>query len=158
VSTSVRLAADGIWALLTPLQTMAPESVTATVPAAGVFVYCGEVKDTQGNPSTPPADPDTLIHPHLIFYPASGRVPFERLGGGLLNVDWGFQVTCVGGDENRCMWTVDKVRTALLCKRITLNGAPTGPVYEDADAGPVRRDDDVVPARYYVPLLFGLRI
>jgi hypothetical protein len=158
VSTSVRLAADGIWALLTPLQTMAPESVTAAVPAAGVFVYRGEVKDSSGNPSTPPVDPDALVHPHLIFYPSSGRVPFERLGGGLLNVNWGFQVTCVGGDENRCMWAVDKVRAALLCKRITLDGAQSGQVYEDADAGPVRRDDAEQPPRYFVPLLFGLRI
>jgi hypothetical protein len=158
MSISVRLAADGVWALLTPLQTMAPEGVTPTVPASGVFVYRGEVKDTAGNPASPPNDPDSRTHAHAIFYPSPGRVPFERLGGGMLNVNWGFQVTCVGGDENRCMWAVDKVRAALLCKRITLDGAQSGQVYEDADAGPVRRDDSVQPPRYFVPLLFGLRI
>lgn len=144
MSTSVRLAADGVWALLAAV--------------SGVNSYRGEVVDASGNPATPPADPDGRSHPHAIFYPASGRVPTERLGGGALNVNWSFQITCVGGDPNRAMWTVDKVRAALLYKRLTLDGAPTGCIYEDADTGPVRRDDDVQPARFFVPLVFGLRI
>lgn len=133
---AVRSLADDVWALL--------QAVT------NVNHYRGVV-DT-----SPPKDPDGKVHAHTVFYPGAGRQVATRSCATPAALAWSFQITCVGGDDNRCLWCVDKVRTGLADATVA-DGYLIRPV-RDADPGPVRRDDDTEPPRFYLPLLFGVYI
>lgn len=138
MTVSARLLADEVWDLL--------RTVT------NVNHFRGEVA------SAPPLDPDGRVHAYDVFYPGAGWRASNRLGAGLNRLEWTFQVTCVGGDDNRCLWCVDKVRAMLTGARIQLDGARPGRIRELGDRGPVIRDDDVNPPRYFLPLDFGVYV
>ncbi len=141
---ATRLLADQVWSILDAI--------------AGLNSYDGEIVDDNDNPTTPPLDTDGRVHPYAVFYPSPGRRDLRRLAHVPTNVAWSFQVTCVGGDNTRCLWASDQVSGALTGLRLTVDGQATGKLAEGADTGPMRRDDDVTPARLFVPLLFALYV
>lgn len=137
MTVEVSTLADDVWAILSAV--------------AGVNHFDGEV-------TTPPKDPDGRVHPYTAFYPAAGFRSSNRVGAGLSSLDWTFQVTCVAGDRERCLWCVDKIRSAFTGRRLTLTGGRAGRIRELGNPGPVRIDRDVAPTRAYLPLDFGVHI
>lgn len=106
-------------------------------------------------PETPPLDPDGRVHPYAVMWGDIGTRVNSSLALDSADMDWPFQVTCVGGDINRCLWAVDKVCAALVDVSPVVAGRSVWPIRQEA-AGPDKpiRDDKVQPPRWYVPLLF----
>lgn len=130
--------ADQVWGLL--------DGIT------GINAFDGVV------PNTPAKDPDGTVHAYAVYYPSAGRRTSGRLNAVPGKLTWSFQVTCVGGDRNRCLRCVSKVTTALTGERLDLFDGYSGQIREPGDVGPVRVDRDVAPPRFYLPLLFGVHI
>lgn len=120
--------------------------------AAALKTYDGEIP--QDDP--PPADLDGRVHGHAILYTGPGHLHATALCDTPRDMTWTGQVTAVGGDPNRCMWAVAKIRAALTGVRLTVAGAQSGLLVETGDPGPARRDDEPSPPRFYVPLPYGL--
>lgn len=109
----------------------------------------------RGKVGAVPMGDDGTVDAYATAYYGAGAPRTTRLGGRPRNLDWGFQVTCAGGDDVKALWCVDEVRAALTGKRVT-NGTRTGLLYEIGDPGPIREDRSISPSRYYLPLDFGL--
>jgi len=151
-AADARLLADQVWALLGGTAGQA-----ATVGAVNLFRGEPDIppRKTDGSPD-PYWDPDGRVHAYACLYASPGRRFSTRASGTPTNLGWSFQMTCVGGDDNRCLWCVEEIRNILTGGRLTIDGHTTSPMLEVGDPGPVRADRDVTPHRSYVPLLFGL--
>jgi hypothetical protein len=97
--------------------------------------------------------PDGKAHPYAVLWVTPGNQDAQGLCGTPDLLTWRFQVTCAGGDDTRALWAVGRVRGALLGKRLDVH---TGLIseLEGYDPGPVRPDTSVIPARWFLPLLF----
>lgn len=111
-------------------------------------VYDGEVIPD------PKVDKDQRVHPYAVLYSDPGHPHATGLCGISDAFEWTFAVICVGGDQNRALWAVDKVRSALVDAELTVSGRSLHRVREEIRSSTVRRDDSIRPARFYVPLLF----
>lgn len=131
----VRTLADDVWTLL------------SAVP--NLNTWRGEILDAAGQPTNPPVDPDGRVHPYAVAYFGGGQALGNRIAALPSRVSWSFQVTCVGGDDIRCMWAVDTVRAALSFKRVA-----NTVIRESTDPGPIRRSDDIQPSICWVPVMF----
>lgn len=144
---SVRTLGDQVWAALGG--------------GAGETFTTGSVNLFRGKVTNPPLDPDGTVHAYAVLYESPGRRSGSRLGSTRDRLDAGFQVTCVGGDTTRCLWCIDKITTTLTGLAITVPGR-TQPrrIVEDASNASryVIADEDVSPARFFVPLLFNIRL
>lgn len=138
MTVDARLLADDVFSRLQAL--------------SGMKAYDGEVP--QDDP--PPADEDGRVHPYSVLYAGAGRQYTTALCDVPRDFAWSFQVTCVGGDRNRCLWAVMKVRVALTGLRLAVDGAQSGLLVETLDQPLVRRDDDPTPPRHYAPIQYGL--
>lgn len=96
--------------------------------------------------------PTTRMYVALYFAP--GQSMRESLADQRTDWDGVFQVTCVGPDEERCLWLADKVRTALHVT-LTIAGRKAWRP-EELGGPPVARDDDVSPPLYFVPVQYRL--
>lgn len=117
-----------------------------------VNLFDGEV------PGSPPLDPDGRVHAYAVFYPGIGRGYSNRGGGTAHSLNWGCQVTCVGGDRTRALWCVDQVRGVLDGLRVTVAGRNALLVDVTPEETPLRRDPDISPPRFYLPLLYRTSI
>jgi hypothetical protein len=124
-----------------------------------LLVFHGQVgaTDWQGTAVTL-ADGDGRAHPYAVVYPSPGmadRMPLANVADGLL---WSAQITCAGGDVDRALRAVDRVRDRLDGIRLTVAGVQVGVMREPefATAGPVREDRDVQPSRWYAALPWEL--
>lgn len=140
MSTAAALA-DPVWALIDAV--------------SNVNTYDGEIVDANGTPVPPPHDSDGRVHAYAIYYPGAGLAYSRTLDAAPDCLDWTFQVTCVAGDRVRALWCIDKIRTALAGKWVTVNGQQLQ-IRQDGDSGSIRRDDNVSPSRFYLPVLFAL--
>lgn len=131
---AVRPIADQVWA---SLQTL-----------TNVSLFDGEV-------SQPPLDADGRVHAYAVYYPAAGRGYSNRAGATLQGLNWGCQITCVGGDRTRALWCVDQVRSVLDGVRVTSGGRRARLNEVTPEETPVRRDEGVSPVRFYLPLLYS---
>lgn len=102
----------------------------------------------------PDKDADQRVHPYAVLYSDPGKAWATGLCGTSDALAWTFAVICVGGDQNRALWAVDKVRAALVDVELTVAGRSVHRVRQELETAPVRRDDSIRPARFYVPLLF----
>lgn len=124
-----------------------------------LLIFHGTIGDTdwQGNPVTL-VDADTRAHPYAVLYPSPGtpdRMPNANVADALL---WSCQITCAGGDVDRALRAVDRVRDRLDGVRLTIAGLQVGVLREPefATAGPLREDRDVQPSRWYAALPWEL--
>lgn len=143
---SARLLGDQLWLLLGGTANQA--STTGTV---NLF---------RGRVDAPPLDPDGAVHAYAVLYDAPGRRSGSRVGSTRDRFDGLFQVTAVGGDNNRCLWCVDQVTTRLTGQLLTVPGRSKKARLVEDESNATRsviEDSDVTPYRYYVPLLFRLR-
>lgn len=104
----------------------------------------------------PRKDNDKRVHPYLVFYADAGNAKRTSLCGTTTALAWGCEVVCVGGDQNRCLWAVDKART-ILDRELVIPGQ-TGQRLREEHATklrPVGRDDTTRPARFEVSLLLA---
>jgi hypothetical protein len=115
-----------------------------------VTVYVGEV------PDTPPTDPDGRVHVYAVLYPGPGTSTQDRLVPIVDGLLWTGQVTCVGGDVNRCLACADAVTDALTGRTIYVPGTWAGYMRELGDPGPAREDRDARPSRWFIPLTYQL--
>lgn len=112
-----------------------------------VTVYDSEV------PDAPPADSGGRVWPYVVVYPGGGSVDPDALnlghaaGGG---IRWSFQVTVVGGTSSRCLLAAHQVRQALAGVHLETGASPI----EEVSGTYIAKDRDVLPPRFYVPLLF----
>lgn len=102
----------------------------------------------------PPKDSDGGVQPYAVVHPGAGAGDANALDDTPAQLAWPFQITCVGGDVDRCTWAVDAVRDQLDGATLMVAGATVGRLREDGDSGPLRVDDDVTPPRLYLPLLY----
>lgn len=107
-------------------------------------------------PSSPPADPDGRVHPYVVLHVTPGEPTIDSLAFTQNRLDLPFQVTCVGGDQNRCLFAVDKVRAALLGQVLTVTGRSLSPISSDGSGGAPLPDDDVTPPRHFLAVLLRL--
>lgn len=110
-----------------------------TLPAgAHLGGYDGEV------PDHPTLDADGRVRPYWVLYGGNGDTSIDRrlagYGSALL---YDFGVTAVGGDNNRCLWAVDRINEALVGQRLVV-GDRSGIVHP-------RLATDVVPNKALVP-------
>jgi hypothetical protein len=115
-----------------------------------VHVYVGAV------PDTPPADPDGRVHVYAVLYPGPGTSTQDRLVPIVDGLLWTGQVTCVGGDVNRCLACADAVADALTGHTFEIPGVTVGYMRELGDPGPAREDRDARPSRWFLPLTYQL--
>lgn len=97
--------------------------------------------------------PDSRMYVALYFAP--GASVSESLADRRTDYSSVFQVTCVGPDEERCLWLSDKVRAALHAP-LTVEGRLAWRP-EELGGPPVLRDDDVSPPLFYVPIQYQLK-
>lgn len=117
---------------------------------ANLQVYDAEV---DGDPRK---DNDKRVHPYLVFYSDAGNAKRMSLCATTTSLAWGCEVVCVGGDQNRCLWAVDKARL-VLDTELTIPGQ-TGQRLREEHATrlrPVGREDTTRPARFEVSLLLA---
>lgn len=114
--------------------------------------YDGEIP--QDDP--PAADGDGRVHPYTVLYADAGRAHATTLCETPRDFAWGFQVTCVGGDADRCLWAVARVRGALTGARLAVDGTQSALLVETLDRPLVRRDDEPTPPRHYAPIQYGV--
>lgn len=134
----------------------APEQAHAQVWArldgiGGINAYDGEV------PTTPPKDPDGRVHAYVVLWMGAGAWRGTTLGDKPGQLCGTGQVTCVGGDVQRALWCVGKVREGLP-GLVTIDGRQYRIRLRQDDPGPVRVDLDVTPNRFYLPLEFSIFI
>lgn len=132
--TSVEQLADPVWDLID------------AIPA--VNTYDAEV------PGAPPTDEDGRVHAYAVYYPGPGVLRALDMGATPTDLEWTFQVNCVGGDRTRALWCVGRVRAALTGTWLTVNGQEVQ-LHETTDPGPVHRDDKVTPPRFWLPLSYA---
>lgn len=99
-------------------------------------------------------DPEPASKMFAVLYFAPGRSVSESLADGRTDYDGLFQVTCVGPDEERCLWVADNVRAALH-QPITVEGRQAWRP-EELGGPPVQRDDDLSPPLFYLPVQYRL--
>ena len=134
MTVAVRTLADQVWAM--------QQAIT------NITHYRGRVGDN------PPKDSYGAVNAYTVLYPGAGVGYSRRLARSVpTNLDWTFQITCVGGDDTRCLWCVDKVRAAFTGARLGNRR-----IRELGESGVIRRDDDVSPPRFFVPLDFGVYV
>lgn len=115
-----------------------------------MFVYPGEV------PATPPMDDDGRICSYACLYMFPGLLTSTDLTGDQKTLMGVFQITCVGGDERRCLGTVDAIRSTVP-GRVTIGGLNRViRLNENLAQNPVRTDSGVWPPRKYVAVDFDL--
>lgn len=136
---------------MTALPAVAPVAVATlallqAIPNLNVFV--AEL------PSNPPLDPDKRVHPYAVFFPGGGKAFGDRLNDAPTDLRWDFRVLFVGGDTDRALWALDKIRAALTGKRPT-GGARLKEVLDEVNT---RVETDVVPSRTSGAILYRLHI
>ena len=132
---STRALAEAVWAILDA--------------APNLDVYDGEV--------TPRPSEDTagVVKGYAVFYPSPGNDQPASLAGTAGPVLWGFQVTCVGGDRNYLLRTVDVVRGLLTGRTLTVSGVNVGLMRPPLGfIPPTREITTVKPPRLEVPLQY----
>jgi hypothetical protein len=137
VTVSVKSTADTVWALIDAV--------------ANLNTWRQEILDDTGAPVDPPLDPDTRVHPYAVVYFGAGQTAIDRESSAPVRTPITFQVSCVGGDDIRCLWAVDQVRTALVGQVVA-----GGRVVEINDAGPLTSDEDLQPSRTMTHLIFRI--
>lgn len=122
------------------------DAVQAALEDAGLTVYLGGTPTSSGW-----APPDKFC----VLYPEPGEAVRESLADARTDFMTTFQVTCVGGDLERCLWVADKVRQALSVQLTVAGRNAWKP--EDLGGPPVQRDDDVTPPLWFVPVQYRLK-
>lgn len=136
---------------MTPLPTVTPaaEAVYTMLKAiSGVNVYDTEL------PKNPPLDSDGRVHPYVVFFPGGGRAYGDRLNDAPTDLTWTCRVLFVGGDKERALRALEKVRAALTGKRPT-GGARLKEVLDEVT---IRTETDVVPSRTSGAILYRLHL
>jgi hypothetical protein len=120
------------------------DAVKAALEAAQLVVGLGQAPD-----------PVPASRMYAVLYFAPGQSMAESLADARTDFDSVFQVTCVGPDEERCLWVADKVRKALFAPLTVAGRVVWRP--EELGGPPVLRDDDVSPPLFYVPVQYRLQ-
>lgn len=118
----------------------------------GVTLYRGRV-------GASPYDQQGQVINHAVLYESPGHRHPGRAGSTRDRLTATFQVTCVGRDDDSCLWVVDRVTGALTGRLVQVPGRtrPRRVVEDDSnDVRTVIVDEDVSPPRHYVPLLFRI--
>jgi hypothetical protein len=122
----------------------AVQAALETIPA--LTVYLGGVPASSGW-----VPPDK----YCVLYPEPGEAVRESLADQRTDFMTTFQVTCVGGSLERCLWVADKVRQALSGPLSVEGRSAWRP--EDLGGPPVQRDDDTNPPSWFVPVQYRLK-
>lgn len=127
----------------------AVHALLAAIPNLVAFDH--EVDDDQLT-----VDADGRVEPYCVLYVGGGRRAFSNLTHVSHDLDLAFQVTCVGGDPDECLWAVDKVCAALVDTQLTVAGRLVWRIRQEFEPSSPRPDYAVRPPRFYQPLLFRL--
>lgn len=136
---------------MTTLPTVAP--VSAAVLALLDAIPNLNVFDAE-LPSNPPLDPDGRVHPYAVLFPGAGKGFGDRLNDVPTELSWTCRVLFVGGDTDRALWALDKIRAALTGKRPT-GGARLKEVLDQVDT---RVELDLLPPRTSGAILYRLHV
>jgi hypothetical protein len=106
-----------------------------------------------GHPTRRPGRPGPRVRRPL---PRPRHVDAGPVGAHRRRAPMDGQVTCVGGDVNRCLACADAVADALTGHTFEIPGVLTGYLRELGDPGPAREDRDARPSRWFLPLTYQL--
>ena len=138
---------NGVWTLL-------GGTVDLMFTAGAPNLFRGRVDD-------PPLQEDGTVEGYAVLYSSPGLRSGSRLGATRDRFDGTFQITCVGADDEACLWVVDEVTGRVTGKQIATgpDGSRKRRIVEDLanQSRSVIRDESVQPPRFYVPLLFRIR-
>lgn len=122
----------------------------------------GVVNLFRGRVHNPPLDPSGVVHAYAVLYETPGRHSGSRAGSTRDRFDGLFQVTCAAGDNtDGALWCADQVKARLTGTLLTVPGrTKKARIVEDESnaARSVIVDEDVDPPRFYLPLLFRIRV
>lgn len=118
-------------------------------------VLDGAIDDT-GEP-TYRNDPDGRAHMTAVLWWSTEyrQIEDETVCGARPLTALPFQVTCVGGDQNRAIRAAAKTAAALSDVCLT---AWSGPIREDTERSTVQRDPSATPARWYLPIHYTVQM
>lgn len=123
------------------------DAVRAALEGAGLTVYLG------GAPS--PTSGWTPPDKYAVLYVEPGESVRESLADARTDFMTTFQVTCVGGSLERCLWVADRVREAL-SGPLTVEGRSAWRP-EDLGGPPAQRDDETNPPSWFVPVQYRIK-
>lgn len=103
-------------------------------------------------------DDDQKVHGYAVLWAGGGEGRLGRLSSTPETRGITFQITCVGGDDNRALWVYDKVIDTFDGLRLVFSEGRTTPITQDGDPGPVQMDRDLSPPRYQIPVVFVCRL
>lgn len=137
--------------LLTPLVQDAYDHLNAT---ANLTVYLIDV------PTQPPVispGKDMRVRPYALFFPIAG-VPTDELDQGdtVVDLDYGWQIQCVGGRPEDVIPVVDVVRGRMdrFVPGAADNTLAVGPARQINQLASPIKDLSVNPTRYFIPLVY----
>ena len=105
----------------------------------------------QGNPG------NSNYVPYSVVYPMSGS-PDGNPAEPLAYLDYSAQISCWGHTATQAEAEADKVRAALIGKRLTVPGRRCYPVYPPpGSAPPIRRNDSPPPVEYLAVVEIAFR-
>lgn len=128
------------------------DAVQAALQGAGVLVGRGQEPPGGGWQGEPGM---TAFKPYAVLYPSSG-IPDGELADPNEYLDYAAQVTCVAASQEGAEAVADRVKTALVGKRLAVPGRQSYPVYLTL-ARPAERDDHVTPPVHYAVVQVGFR-
>lgn len=101
---------------------------------------------------TPGQVPDLRVQAYWVLYFGPGQLNGDRIVPGIYVPSLQFTVTVAAGTEDRCLWGIGLVRSALAGVEIG-----SGLISEmEQDLGSLRTDRGVDPPRQFVPLNYRL--
>jgi len=131
----VRIAGDEIEALL-----------RSQIDADAMPGFRGEA----GDPGTPPGD--DRVKAYWVLYCGPGTLNDDRMVPGVMVSRLAFQITVAGGTEDRALFGIEQVRSALAGSEVG-----SGLISEQPfDPGSLRVDKSVTPSRHFAPLSYLL--
>lgn len=100
-------------------------------------------------------EPDRKAAAYAAVYPGAGMLSAPALSGQTTEMLWDVQVTCAGGDRERCQRAVAWTRSLLVDWKPNVAGMEVNPLTEQPGYQPrVLLDRAFTPPRVYVPLYF----
>lgn len=104
-------------------------------------------------PEILPGEPaDLRVLAYWVLYSSPGQMNLGRMVPSIYVSSLNFTVTVAAGTEDRCLWGIEQVRSALAGVEIA-----SGLISEiEQDLGSLRVDRGVDPPRQYVPLSYRL--
>lgn len=129
------------------------DAFLAALAGAGIAAGRGEVPagvGWQGEPG------QSAFRPYAVLYPSPAGSDAD-LARPHAYLDYEAQITVVGATAEQAERILDRVKTALVGKKLAVTGRSSYHVQLEEGGRPVTKDDQVTPPEFYAAAIFSLR-